>query len=123
MAIYVWHRRESGLVTQPAYKLIITEHQTREYVSFKHSFSRPQPLEEMLWLGEGGFLGKGAPLPPSIQCPLHVPILQVLILPGACIKQLPIPTLAVPPQASGLTLGRISVFQVRIIYYDGEFGG
>lgn len=76
MALHVWHRRESGLVTQPVYKLVITEHQTQEYVSFKDSFTSPPPLEEMLWVGEGGFPGKGG------SSVLHVPILQVLIFPG-----------------------------------------
>lgn len=93
MALYERHRRESGLMTQPAYKLIITEHQTQEYVSFKDSFTSPPPLEEMIWVREGGFLGKGTsgfrmcpfyrcsyfqlhvlsncPFPRSLSCPRH----------------------------------------------------
>lgn len=99
-AAYVWHRRKSGLVTQPAYKLIITEHQTQEYVSFKDSFTSPAPLpQEMLPVGEGGFLGKGV-----LQCIACIN-LQVSKLPGPCVKQLPIPMLTVLPQAPGLTLG------------------
>lgn len=101
MAIYVWHRRESGLVTQPVYKLVITEHQTQEYVLFKDSFTSPPPLE-MLWVGEGGFLGKRAPV--YCMCPFY----RCYYF-QECIKPFPTPTLTLLPQAPGLAIGQTFV--------------
>lgn len=71
-------------MTQLAYKLIMTKHQTEDYVSFKDVVTRPWALEEVRQVGER-CVGRGLSA-------LHVPFLPVLTPPGAGRKLLPTPS-------------------------------
>ena len=54
MAIYEAQTMNQAWLTHPVYKLIIAEHQTDEYVSFRDSFTSPWLLEDSaLWVGRG----------------------------------------------------------------------